>query len=81
MFYHFADNNVFIYSTVSIDLDNIVTQATNKVRIEADTKVSNIGRELQKQTEMLENVSAQLADLKEFTKELLTVIHQYAEFF
>eukprot|EP01035_Chromulina_nebulosa_P026515 gene26515-34721_t len=59
--------------SVSIDLDNIVTQATNKVRIEADTKVSNIGRELQKQTEMLENVSVQLADLKEFTKELLTM--------
>lgn len=51
-------------------------QATNKVRIEADTKVSNIGRELQKQTDMFENVSAQLADMKEFTKELLSVIHQ-----
>ena len=32
-----------------------------------------MGRELQKQSEMFENASAQLADLKAFTKELLTV--------
>ena len=66
--------------TVTIDLDNIVKQATDTIRIEADTKVSNMARELQKQTDMVENVSAQLGDLKEFTKELLTVIHQYSVF-
>ena len=53
--------------------DRPLKQATEKVRIEADRKISNIGRDLQRQTDMFENASAQLADLKAFTKELLAV--------